>query len=805
MPKLTYTYEGEEHTVEVTDSCSIGRAETNTVPLAKEPGASRRHAQIMKLSKSFEMTDLGSTNGTKVNGKTVKRHRLEHGDRISIGETHLVWTEREDRGVELEEEISLDGGAAPATKTANKTGADCYLVFAGGDRDGERIALDKSRVTFGRKASNTMVFESSSVSGYHCEISREGGAYILRDLGSTNGTLLDGEPVTEVALQHGGRIRVGDRRLVFVDPSVSDFEKAMAAVDDLGSEWGMLRAEMDMSRVQKARRSQLVGVLGLFAILAAVGYVLLTKPELFSTPAVELENRDGNMIDDHSFEDLADGWAAVSGSPARGAFESDGAKQGSAAYSVARAGSGAPLAVVEFAGRTYSARPGQAYEFGAAAKASGGGRAAVRIQWLGAGEGVAARYASTTLVEGSSWTDVSAIAVAPKNTTGVRVQLVNAGEGKAEFDDIFLVTGSGRAATATDGAITISAGPSGRISISRGSDVLLDDVAVVGGLFATAADTGERAERGGGSAAAASVSSDGGVVVKGKVIDPATGEGGAYSVTVSAEGGRYVNIIAELPGGAGLEGIVAAGFMDEGIGFYTSSGTFRERASRTASGVQSATIGGLNLYEVSSVTPCRVAMTTDSGTAVAFGPAEGTALTLRIDTSSTEIVKARDQKYQDARTAEQTGRYGDAKKLYEEFASSLPEGDSKRVEAEKKAAQFAADLKQQLDSLRRALVGAKKFSEVPSLVSVQRVAEKLQDEYGDKGAEGIAKEAHDALKSLGAADASSKATPLLARAADFAKSKMNTLARLSYQDIVKRFEGTEAAKTAQEALRALGE
>ena len=53
MPKLTYTVAGERKTVEVTDSCSIGRLDKNTIALPDENGASRHHCQIMKISSGF--------------------------------------------------------------------------------------------------------------------------------------------------------------------------------------------------------------------------------------------------------------------------------------------------------------------------------------------------------------------------------------------------------------------------------------------------------------------------------------------------------------------------------------------------------------------------------------------------------------------------------------------------------------------------------------------------------------------------------------------------------------------------------
>lgn len=54
-----------------------------------DPNVSRRHAQVRKEGDSVTVVDLGSTNGTKVNGVNVREHRLVPGDVISVGGTPL--------------------------------------------------------------------------------------------------------------------------------------------------------------------------------------------------------------------------------------------------------------------------------------------------------------------------------------------------------------------------------------------------------------------------------------------------------------------------------------------------------------------------------------------------------------------------------------------------------------------------------------------------------------------------------------------------------------------------------------------
>lgn len=67
---------------------SIGRLSECDV-VVSDPGASRRHAEVRKENGSFVLSDLGSTNGTKINEDTVSERELQHGDRITIGRTVL--------------------------------------------------------------------------------------------------------------------------------------------------------------------------------------------------------------------------------------------------------------------------------------------------------------------------------------------------------------------------------------------------------------------------------------------------------------------------------------------------------------------------------------------------------------------------------------------------------------------------------------------------------------------------------------------------------------------------------------------
>jgi FHA domain/Protein of unknown function (DUF3662) len=67
---------------------TIGRLSDCDI-VVSDPGASRHHAEIRAQDGHYVVTDLGSTNGTKVNEATVTERELESGDRITIGRTVL--------------------------------------------------------------------------------------------------------------------------------------------------------------------------------------------------------------------------------------------------------------------------------------------------------------------------------------------------------------------------------------------------------------------------------------------------------------------------------------------------------------------------------------------------------------------------------------------------------------------------------------------------------------------------------------------------------------------------------------------
>ena len=95
------------------------------------------------------------------------------------------------------------------------------------------VALGKERVSIGRKPHNDVRIDSLAVSGEHALIVTLLNDSFLEDLGSTNGTLVNGHPVRKHILRDGDIIEIGKYKLKYVSEappaqsSVADFERSM--------------------------------------------------------------------------------------------------------------------------------------------------------------------------------------------------------------------------------------------------------------------------------------------------------------------------------------------------------------------------------------------------------------------------------------------------------------------------------------------------------------------------------------------------------------------------------------------------
>ena len=173
---------------------TIGRDAANTVVL-ENADVSGYHAEIHCDSGGVYIVDLGSSNGTSVNGKRLtKRHQLAAWDRVSFAsvEAEVVDTEGR-RPTQVSPAV---GRPAPSA-----TGGEWRLV-------GERETFEISgRHVVGRDAGCDFTLSSKAVSRRHARLELRDGRLTVTDLGSANGTFVNGKRVQESVLGVGDEVR----------------------------------------------------------------------------------------------------------------------------------------------------------------------------------------------------------------------------------------------------------------------------------------------------------------------------------------------------------------------------------------------------------------------------------------------------------------------------------------------------------------------------------------------------------------------------------------------------------------------
>ena len=89
------------------------------------------------------------------------------------------------------------------------------LTVFGGEKAGQSLGLEMERTRIGRAEDNDLVLADPRASRFHAEIEHVPSGYIIRDLGSTNGTMVKGRKVQERLLEDGDKLVIGGTELRF--------------------------------------------------------------------------------------------------------------------------------------------------------------------------------------------------------------------------------------------------------------------------------------------------------------------------------------------------------------------------------------------------------------------------------------------------------------------------------------------------------------------------------------------------------------------------------------------------------------
>ncbi|MCI0652563.1 MAG: FHA domain-containing protein [Planctomycetes bacterium] len=217
----------------------IGRGEDSQIRIDDER-VCKSHARIYRKNENWTFYDLNSDTGSSVNDIKVEKRLLDGGEIIRLGgvEMQFSFEAPQKKGAKQGEpekpaaEPSASGraeGAGPEhespTSQLRGLGVEApsaptepvrvqflrLTVIDGDKRDiGKEILLDAAReCLIGRSANCAIVLSDGKVSRLHCRIEHANGQTVITDLNSANGTVLNGERVSQAVLKAGDYLRLG--------------------------------------------------------------------------------------------------------------------------------------------------------------------------------------------------------------------------------------------------------------------------------------------------------------------------------------------------------------------------------------------------------------------------------------------------------------------------------------------------------------------------------------------------------------------------------------------------------------------
>ncbi len=107
------------------------------------------------------------------------------------------------------------GGPTRPLHAVGGAGQQAELTIESGPDAGHTHRAGDTALRLGRSPDNDLILRDPATSGHHARVERRGEQFWIVDLGSTNGTLVNGEPIQEKELNHGDRITIGQNAVHF--------------------------------------------------------------------------------------------------------------------------------------------------------------------------------------------------------------------------------------------------------------------------------------------------------------------------------------------------------------------------------------------------------------------------------------------------------------------------------------------------------------------------------------------------------------------------------------------------------------
>lgn len=190
------------------DVVTVGGGSKNNVVIL-DNDVSRDHCRLIRVMADYELQDLNSVRGTFVSGQRVRSGWvLKPGDLIELGENVTLEYERASIGLELQKAEPPTASRHPEKPSPDTPPS---LVMKMGPKAGSIYQLQNPKISIGRDLTNDIVIQDPEISRFHINLKWADTTYQVEDLGSTNGTMVNGNhlpPVTPTPLHANDSIQI---------------------------------------------------------------------------------------------------------------------------------------------------------------------------------------------------------------------------------------------------------------------------------------------------------------------------------------------------------------------------------------------------------------------------------------------------------------------------------------------------------------------------------------------------------------------------------------------------------------------
>jgi len=180
---------------------TIGRSPKSDIVIDNK-NVSSNHAHFKISNDEILLEDVGSTNGTYVNGEKITSQKVTANDGITFGKNYTFnWKQLEEL-IKGDQPAKTDGAGRVHTKIK-----------------------ERDVITIGRSSDNDLVINNIKVSRKHAKLEKSGNEWFIEDLGSSNGTFLNGEKVKKIKITPKDVLTIGGIPL--------NIEKLFSAVKEI--------------------------------------------------------------------------------------------------------------------------------------------------------------------------------------------------------------------------------------------------------------------------------------------------------------------------------------------------------------------------------------------------------------------------------------------------------------------------------------------------------------------------------------------------------------------------------------------